>query len=350
MLLIKREAFARAGLIGNPSDGYHGKTMALVVRNFRAEVKLYEWERLEIVWSQEDQSRFDSIDELVEDVRLHGYYGGVRLVKATIKRFVEFCRGKGVALDRRNFSVRYQSDIPRCVGLAGSSAIIVATLRCLIDFYGLGEEQIPKRVLPSLALSVETEELGLPAGLQDRVVQVYEGLVFMDFAPKRMERIDGLWCGAYEPLEPGLLPPLYVAYREDAGEPTETRHGSLRQRYDRGDPDVLRAMAELAELCVQAREALQAGDFATLDRLIDRNFDIRRSICDLAPKHVEMVEAARACGLSAKFAGSGGAIVGTCPDDERLQCLKATLEPLGCTVIRPLVEAQASVPGVTPLA
>ena len=68
MLLIRKRAYARAGLIGNPSDGYHGKTTSMTVGNFRAEVTLYEWDEVEIVWSQEDQSRFRSVHELVQDV------------------------------------------------------------------------------------------------------------------------------------------------------------------------------------------------------------------------------------------------------------------------------------------
>lgn len=343
MQLISKQAFARVGLIGNPSDGYHGKTLAVLVRDFASRVRLYEWDRLEIVWSQQDQSVFDSIDALVEDVQLHGYYGGVRLVKATIKRLAEFCRRQGLPLHGRTFSVRYESDIPRCVGLAGSSAIIVATLRALMEFYGLREEvDIPKRALPSLALSVETEELGIPAGLQDRVVQVYEGLVYMDFAREKMLEIRGLKCGVYEPMDPGLLPPIYVAYRSEASEPTEVPHSNLRARFERGDADVVAAMAELAALTDQARDAILRGDCARLDRLINRNFDIRRSICALNPLHVEMVEAARGCGLSAKFAGSGGAIVGLCPDDAALERLRAALGPLGCTVIRPKLCGEVS--------
>src|SRR5208283_2563111 len=128
MLLIRKKAYARAALIGNPSDGYFGKTIALLVRNFWAEVTLYEWDQIELIPSQEDQSRFDSIAALAQDVRLHGYYGGIRLLKATIKKFFEYCQKQRIALDRRNFSVRYQSTIPRQLGLAGSSAIIVATL------------------------------------------------------------------------------------------------------------------------------------------------------------------------------------------------------------------------------
>ncbi len=339
MLLIRHKAFARAGLIGNPSDGYHGKTIALSVRNFHAEVTLYEWDQVEVVWSQNDQSRFDSIDELVRDVQLHGYYGGVRLVKATIKRFVEYCRRQGHRLHGGNFSVRYQSDSPRQVGLAGSSAIIVATLRCLMEFYGV---DIPRPVLPSLALSVETEELGIAAGLQDRVVQCYEGLVYMDFAEERMQQICGLCCGVYEPLDAGLLPPLYLAYSADVSEPTERVHDDLRARYRQGEPKVLAAMGRFADLTVAAREALLRGDVRRLGELIDENFNLRHSICRLAPGQVQMVEAARAAGATAHFAGSGGAILGTYPDLSIFNRVQRELEALGCRVLRPAVVAEAT--------
>src|SRR5262245_2319835 len=237
MLILRRQAHARVGLVGNPSDGYHGKTLSLSVRNFRAEVVLYEWEDVEIVWTEQDQSRFDSVHDLVKDVKLHGYYGGLRLVKATIKKFVEYCVRQGLPLHERNFSIRYHSDIPRQVGLAGSSAIIVATLRCLMDFYGV---EIPRQVQPSLALSVEMEELNITAGLQDRVIQVYEGLAYMDFAPERLHETGGLLCGHYEPLDPGLLPPVYLAYNPEVGEPTEVFHNDIRGRFNRGDPAVVR--------------------------------------------------------------------------------------------------------------
>ena len=56
MLLIRKRAYARAGLLGNPSDGYHGKTISLIVRNFWAEVVLYEWDSVEIVLAEDDRA------------------------------------------------------------------------------------------------------------------------------------------------------------------------------------------------------------------------------------------------------------------------------------------------------
>ena len=334
MLLVRKRAYARAGLVGNPSDGYYGKTISVIVRNFRAEVTLYEWDQVEIVLSQEDRSRFRSVQELVNDVHLHGYYGGIRLVKATIKKFVEYCARQNTPLHDRSFSIRYESSIPRQVGLAGSSAIIVATLRCLMEFYGV---EIPERVQPSLVLSVETEELGIAAGLQDRVIQVYEGLVFMDFARDKMEKIAGLECGVYEPLDPALLPPLYVAYNDNVSEPTEVIHNNLRERFKQEEPAVVDAMQHLAELTVDARTAILDRDADGLGRSINRNFDLRKSICRLAKTHVQMVESARAAGATASFTGSGGAIVGTYPDEATFQRLRAALESLHCRVIRPRI-------------
>lgn len=198
---------------------------------------------------------------------------------------------------------------------------------------------IPRQVQPSLVLSVETEELGIAAGLQDRVVQVYEGLVYMDFARDRMEERHGLMCGIYEPLDPKLLPPLYLAYSLDAGEPTEIFHNNLRARFQQREPAVVEAMVQFAELTFQARQSLMEGDAKRFGCLMDANFDLRQSICRLPSAHVEMVEVARHAGATAQFAGSGGAIVGTYTDEAQFTRVAADLRAIGCHVLRPIVDA-----------
>lgn len=331
MEIIRRRAYARAGLAGNPSDGYNGKTLSVIVRNHWAETTLYEWDRLEIVASQNDLSIFRNIADLAGDVQLHGYYGGVRLIKATIKGFYDYCTSIGIRLKTENFSVRYESNIPRQVGLAGSSAIIVATFRCLFDFYDV---EIPKNVLPSLVLAVERDELGIMAGLQDRVSQVYEGMTFMNFSQDAMHKINGFECGEYESIPLDFLPPLYIAYSSDAGEPTERFHNNLRARFEAGDETVIDAMKQFAEIAQNARTAIYGRDHGELAKLINANFDLRRSICRLPRKHIEMVEIARTTGASAKFAGSGGAIVGTYLDEKVFENLKSALHSVGCHLIK----------------
>jgi len=334
MFLSRKRAYARAGLLGNPSDGYNGKTISLSVRNYWAEVVLYEWDSVEIVLADDDRAKFESVHELARDVRLHGYYGGIRLIKATIKRFVEHCASRGLTLHDRTFSIRYHTTIPRQVGLAGSSAIIVATLRCLMEFYGV---EIPREAQPTFVLLVEQEELGITVGLQDRVIQVYEGLVYMDFDESREHTVDGLRAYFYEPLDPALLPPLYVAHHETLGEPTEVFHNNIRERFRRGDHAVVDAMRCLAGIAAQGREALLARDSARLAQLVDANFDTRRAIYRLPPWQIDMVDTARGCGASAKFAGSGGAIVGTYDTESTFENVSRRLAAIGSCTVKPQV-------------
>lgn len=329
MQIIEKLAHARAGLLGNPSDGYFGKTVSVTFRDFRARIVLYEWPELEIILSRQDRCEFSSLDELVDDVRLNGLYGGLRLIKATIKVFTEFCRREGIELPQRNFALRYETDIPRQVGMAGSSAIVTAAFRALMEFYGV---DVPNPVLANLVLSVETEEIGIAAGLQDRVCQVYGGLVYMDFAREHFER-QGF--GEYEVLNPGLLPPLYIAYRRNLSQISGIYHSNLRERWIQGDAEVVHAMQEFARLAEAGRQALLAGDYAAVGRLMDRNFDIRSRLVRLDPVNVEMVKAARRIGVSAKYAGSGGSIVGICEDPERFERLRSELARLDCEVLRP---------------
>ena len=59
----------------------------------------------------------------------------------------------------------------------------------------------------------------------------------------------------------------------------------------------------------------------------------------MKPEHLEMVLLARESGASAKFAGSGGAIVGTCRSDKVL-LLKKNLEAKGIHVIQPVYQEE----------
>ena len=327
-------AYARAGLIGNPSDGYYGKTISFVIRNFAAKVSLYESPEVEIVPSIQDRSRYASIHDLSEDVVDNGYYGGIRLLKATVYKFYLYCKKTRIHLHDKNFSIRYRSTIPRRLGLAGSSALVTATMRCLMEYYDV---DIPKPVLPSLILSVETEELGISAGLQDRVIQVYEGAVFMDFDRATVERQG---YGLYEEIDPALLPPLFIAYHEDLGEGSETFHNNIRERWLEGDAEVVQAMQDFAGYAQTTYDLLKAGRGSEIGAQLDANFDRRRSLYQLDPRNIDMIERARAVGAHAKFAGSGGAIVGVYQDEAMYERLVESMKEVGIIVIKPQIDGQ----------
>jgi homoserine kinase len=194
-------AHARAALAGNPSDGYGGAVLAMTLDHFSAEAHASRSPAGVAIPSSD-------------------------LVSATVARFERELEPAAAAT-----AVRWGTSIPRAVGLGGSSAIVIATLRALCNLY---EVTLDPAQLAEFALAVETDELGIAAGPQDRVVQSFGGLTFMDFAnPPR-----------YESLDRGLLPPLAVAWLPDAAAASSDVHGELRVRANRVRP----AMAELADV------------------------------------------------------------------------------------------------------
>jgi glucuronokinase len=276
-------AHARAALAGNPSDGFAGAVLACCIGELRA-------------WASAEHATEPASDP------------PSALVDAAIARF-----GHGPCV------VRWGTDVPREVGLGGSSAIVTAAVRALSALHG---HALQAGELAEMVLAVEVEDLGIAAGPQDRYAQAHGGLLLMDFAGPE-PRVDH--------LDPALLPPLYLAWRTDAAETSHAVHGGLRERA--GEPAVRRAMGRLAGHARAARDALLVGDRGGFAAALDGSFDEREALLELDARHVAMVRAAREAGASANYAGSGGAIVGTVPPSGSEPVARA-LASLGCEVIR----------------
>lgn len=317
-MVIHEHVGARVGLVGNPSDGFGGKTMSALINDFSASVTAWESPQIEIIpHPRFDPFSFKSLPDLVDIASLDGYYGGMRLLYATCKRLHTYCERVGITLPQRNFTLEYDINIPRQVGLAGSSAITIAALKSLLRLLDI-EEAIPEPLQPTVALEVETKELHIQAGLQDRVVQVYGGLVYMDFDQRLLER-DG--HGYYERMDLNLLPPLYLAYVDEASDSGKI-HSGMRSRFDEGDPEVRAGMKLFAEYTDEAYAALKQQDFQTLRRLMNANFNLRRKLYGdqwIGVHNLEMVEIGRRHGLPTNFTGSGGAIVGFYEEEAQFQ-------------------------------
>jgi glucuronokinase len=330
-VIIETRAYARAGFLGNPSDGYFGKTISISVRNFGAHISLYESPELRIEPQEQDINVYRNIYHMVESINLHGYYGGDRLIKAAIKKFFEFCEAKEFKPENKNFTIRYYSTIPRQVGLAGSSAIISATMRALVKFFNI---KIPIEILPSIILAAEIDELGINAGLQDRVIQVYEGCVYMNFDK---EIVQSKNHGLYERMEPILLPNLYIAYKTELGKVSGHTFNTMKVRYERGDHEVITTLNRIAEIAEEGKQALKEQNLVRLNDLINENFDQRKKIMNISDDNMKLIKTARSCGASAKFAGSGGSIIGIYKDDEMLNHLKVELKKIKARVIKPYI-------------
>jgi len=278
-------------LAGNPSDGYGGAVLALAIPEFSARVTVVAATGAGVGQTSELPA----------------------LIDATLSR----CQ--------REFGVtgqvpEWDTTIPRSVGLGGSSAIVIATLRALQELHGL---ELASAAMAELALSIERDDLGIAAGLQDRVAQSYGGLTFMEFSDPP----------GYERLDPDLLPPLVVAWRMHAAGHSGVVHNDLRARFDSGDAVVREAMLELAGLARAARLAVLSGDRTQLATCADRSVDVRARMMTLDPLHVEMVEMARAAGAGVNYTGSGGAVVCVCADSSHRRSVDAALRQGGCETV-----------------
>ncbi len=282
-------ALARAALVGNPSDGYGGAVLATTLSGYAAHAQAQAADSLSIT-------------------------PPAPLVVATVRRYAREIEPAALAT-----AVRWRTSIPRGVGLGGSSAIVIATLRALCELHG---RELPPDRIAELALAVETEELGIAAGPQDRVAQSYGGLTFMDFGPQR----------SYERLDPALLPPLVVAWRAHAAGHSGEVHTPLRVRFERGDRQVQAAIQELAKAARSAREALLSAHRERFAECVDASFEARRRMLALDPRHVEMISVARAAGASANYTGSGGAIVAVCRGRGEPGTVSEALSAIGCGV------------------
>lgn len=329
--MISSTAPARVGILGNPSDGFGGRTLSLAVPRFLATVEIEPAERLEIAPLDADLAQWESVEDLVDRIDHHGYGTGPQLLAATVRTFADVAvslHHPGFA--RQAFRLSYRTTIPRQVGLGGSSALVIAALKSLSRLTGI---ELPTPILPSIALRVETEQLGIAAGPQDRVVQSYGGLVSMNFGEVETDARYGVSYGHYRELDAAKLPPLFLAYRERAARPSDNYHGVLRQRFDHGDGLVRETLRSLAALVVEGEAALRWGDGSRIGDLMVENMRLRQLLGPIPELQLELIEAARSCDVPATFAGSGGAIVGVYAEDRELRRLEGLMSTLDAVIV-----------------
>lgn len=281
---------ARAALAGNPSDGYGGAVVAIPVPDLTA-----------IATLDETEGESFSLRTSDPDVRA--------LLDAAAAAFGE--RSGGLP----EVTASVSTSIPRSVGLAGSSAIVLALLRALRAWDNHKWDPVE---LAELALSVERDRMGIEAGLQDRLVQAVGKPVAMTFDPV-----------GFETLEIPDEFHLFLAWHRDDDEPSSTVHRSLRRRYDAGDERVRTAMDDLAVQAGRAKRGILDGDAALLADAMHRTMAIRIQIVELSPSQRQLVEVGRAAGAAVNSAGSGGSVVGLARHDGHLTTVRAAYRSAG---------------------
>jgi glucuronokinase len=222
------------------------------------------------------------------------------------------------------FEVVWRTDIPRSVGLAGSSALVIATLRALLARW---DAELAPAELAGLALQVEVDELGIAAGWMDRAVQSHGAPTLVDLRSEPTATVPSM-----QVIEPTARVDLVVAWNPAGASPSGRLHRSLRERFDAADPEVLRCVDELVEVARAAAGALRGADLATLADAAGRTCALRDRLGALDASTRGLVSAAADAGGVGTSAGSGGAVL-IVPTTARAEQVRSALGELGVPTV-----------------
>lgn len=272
--------------------------LSTVVDRFAATVEVTHADRFAVVGPDLD---WPNIGDLRRHAATVGLDGGDRLVAAAL---VVADRIAPAGVERRRGRFVWSTAIPRSVGLGGSSAIVIATVRAALAWWEAPPPEVD--VLARAALAAEVEVLGLSAGFADRAVQA-TGCTTLTGTEIAGSGITG--SGISRPVTMPTPIDAALAWNVEAAAPSSDYHSRLRDRFAAGDPAVVDAMRRLAELARSAAEAAEGGDADAVAATADASLQIRRSLGGVPPAALAPVDALRADGFAVNFAGSGGAVV-----------------------------------------
>ncbi|MFI5386885.1 MAG: mevalonate kinase [Fimbriimonadales bacterium] len=296
MRVFEASAPGRAGIIGNPSDIYGGVVVSCSVPA-RARCRL----------------TLGTGEERFPEDR--------RLWDAALNRFPIGGLDKSDGLDESDnadsASVEWTTEIPRSSGISGSTALLAATLACVLAARGEAHRLEDKVAFAELLRDIERHDAGIVCGYQDAYMIVHGGLQRMDFAGKRPD----------DPGTPARLRPIgadlpFLLVTTGVERLSGAVHGPMAERWMKGERAVIDGMERIADLGRAGAEALSHADWPQLAALMKENHQI---IAALGGSGNEIDDLIQACGrngaMAAKLAGAGlgGTVIALTHDPVELE-------------------------------
>ena len=241
----------------------------------------------------------------IEDAKEWDLPEDTRLWDAAIKRLP--------LPSNQKYKVTWETNVPRSSGLSGSTALLAATVACILTVIG---QELPEdlRKFAELVRDIELKEAGIVCGYQDAYMCVLGGMNKMDFAGKHP-----IESGPLGTVTPTQLPGHFLLVTTGVERLSGSVHGPIRDRWLQGDRDAIRLIDELTELAKNispntTKEALSEAmnqNFQTVQDLGGSGGDIDRLVQDCRKNGA----------MAAKLAGAGmgGTVIALCDNPAELQ-------------------------------
>ncbi len=261
--MIKTSAPARVNILGNPTDALEGAYAVISSAiQMRAYVTVKEGERL--------------FHSLTSDVR-RLFEGCVNVIKKYFPNVYQEIIQKPIDV------VEVKTEIPRESGLAGSTALMVAFMRALKEFYNLNKRKFNDYIIAELVQRAE-ELIGITCGYADRYVCTLGGLAYMDFRGKLFHKpLYKEPLVTYERLDHYVnYIPLLIAYlgiRRSSGDVhRKFRAAYMRElklvrsgKLEKSRARILKAMLKVGLTAIKGKYALLEEDWETFGKLMNEN-------------------------------------------------------------------------------
>ncbi len=232
--------------------------------------------------------------------------------------------------DNLSFSISVFSSAPPGASTGTSAAVSVALIGALDS---LTEGRLSPHEVASLAHSIETEKLGLQCGIQDQLCSAYGGISFIQMHAFPHSNVSSILIPntVWWELEKRIAV-IYI------GAPHSSSEVHKKVIADLGDDAWKDTRLEgLRKLANQAKNAVYAGDFGLLGKIMNQNTELQRAlhkdlVCEKSEELIDVATHYEVLGCKVNGAGGdGGSLTILTNGDGPLkrQLLKA-LQEKGC--------------------
>ena len=289
--MIKASAPGRAGIIGNPTDGYGGSVISCAIAE-QAYVTIEKCDKLVFEIGNEKFVTDGKVEFNTKNERF--------LIPEAILNYLNIWEIK--------MHLKAWSDIPFQAGLAGSTAMLVASLNAILKFLNTSTGCEDKYHMAEMARTIELNYMKIQCGYQDQYMTTFGGLNYIDFRDKEQYRqLKHEIYATVEPLHLCVKELPFVLVHTGVRRVSGSILKPIRDRWMDGDMKVILAYEKIAHICRQGKKALLNKDWIKLGALMNQNHRIQQELGASGKENDRLIEIALKNGaLGAKLAGAGG--------------------------------------------